>query len=206
MADLKEIRFSCTRCGNCCTDINTLVNVTFLDISRIIKSLKLDLKESLDIFGFYVHKKGLTQETLRKMVVSPIETEKGPAFIGIMKNNQGTCFFYDNKNKKCLIYSLRPMFCRSFPFSFKLSNNEKNSGEKKFLISFTVKAKEYCPGIGNDAPFIDLEHWQDLAQRILIELKENNKFNQNWNKNVKNKRFSPSAKNFIELIMKLSED
>ena len=49
MKDLKKLRFACTRCGNCCTDKDTLVNLTFLDILRIKDGLKLDLKEVLDI-------------------------------------------------------------------------------------------------------------------------------------------------------------
>ena len=200
---LKSVR---TRCGNCCTDRNTLVNVTHLDILRIIKGLKLKLEESLEIFGFYVYDKELTPITLKKMVISPIETEKGLAFIGLIKNNEDKCYFYDKKNNKCLIYNLRPMFCRSFPFSFIPSSDKESITKEKIEIIYTEKAKKYCPGIGNDAPLVDIDYWFKLANRIQRELKDNYSFNENWNDSVKNKEISPSAKNFINRIFGLNED
>ena len=35
MDDKKEFRFQCVNCGHCCTDKNTLVNVTYKDILLI---------------------------------------------------------------------------------------------------------------------------------------------------------------------------
>ncbi len=205
MLNPKDLKFVCTRCGNCCTDRNTLVNVTYLDISRIIKGLKIDLKESLEIFGFYVYDKALNNITLKKMVISPIETEKGLAFIGLMKNNKDECYFYDSKNKRCLIHSLKPMFCRSFPFSFIHSKEKGRVTTDKIEIIYTEKAKKYCPGIGNDAPLIDIDYWFKVANRTLRELKDNYIFNENWNNSVKNKEISPSAKNFIKRIFIMKE-
>ena len=206
MLNPKELKFVCTRCGNCCTDKNTLVNVTYLDVSRIIKGLKIDLKESLEIFGFYVYNKALNNTILKKMVISPIETEKGLAFIGLVKNNKGECCFFEKKNKKCLIYSLRPMLCNSFPFSFIQSNNEDIITKEQIGLIYTEKAKKYCPGISNDSPLIDVDYWFKVANRTLRELKDNHIFNEDWNNIVKNKRISPSAKNFIKRIMKMNED
>ena len=76
----KEFRFSCVHCGTCCTDKNTLVNVTYSDILRIKKGLNLSLDETLEILGFYIFEKKPSIEELKKMVVPPIETEKGLAF------------------------------------------------------------------------------------------------------------------------------
>jgi Fe-S-cluster containining protein len=205
MPNPKKLKFVCTRCGNCCTDRNTLVNVTHLDMLRIVKGLKLSLEESLEIFGFYVYTEALNNNILKKMVISPIETEKGLAFIGLMKKNKDECYFYDGKNEKCLIYNLRPMFCRSFPFSFIPSRDKDNSNEKKIEIVYTEKAKEYCPGIGNDAPLIVMDYWIKLANKTISELKDNYIFNKNWNNSVKNKEIPPSAKNYIRRIFKLIE-
>ncbi|MFX0082755.1 MAG: YkgJ family cysteine cluster protein [Candidatus Hodarchaeota archaeon] len=206
MLNPKDLKFACTRCGNCCTDRNTLVNVTYLDIGRIINSLNLDLKESLEIFGFYIYDKALNNIILEKMVISPIETEKGLAFIGLMKNNRGECYFYDKKNQKCLIYSLRPLLCKSFPFSFIQLNNNNFITEGRIQIIYTEKAKKYCPGIGNNAPPIDIDYWLELANRTLRELKDNYIFNENWNNIVKNREIIPSAKNFINRIISMVEE
>jgi Fe-S-cluster containining protein len=169
---------------------------------RIIKGLKLELNESLEIFGFYVYDKILNNITLKKMVISPIKTEKGLAFVGLMKNKQGKCYFYEEKNKKCLIYSLRPTLCRAFPFSFIQSRNNKK--KENIQVIYTEKAKKYCRGIGKEAPLIELDFWLKLAQKTLQELKDNNIFNQKWNEIVKVKGITPSAKNFIKRILEMN--
>lgn len=200
MVKLDKLRFVCTRCGNCCTDKNTIVNVTYLDIMRIIKRLKLNFAESLELFGFYVYEKSLTSHILEKMVISPIKTEKGFAFIGLLKNNQGICCFYDQRNKKCLIYELRPIFCRSFPFTFCISEINENTVKEEFDILYTEKAKKYCEGIGSDAPLIDIDQQIELGRNIIEDLKKNHIFNEDWNTMVSNKQISPSAKNFLKKI------
>ncbi|MFX1428130.1 MAG: YkgJ family cysteine cluster protein, partial [Promethearchaeota archaeon] len=122
-------------------------------------------------------------------------TEKGLTFIGLMKNEQGICCFYDQNKKKCLIYDLRPKFCRSFPFTFVTVANNSNIRKEGIRILYTEKAKNYCPGIGNDAAFIDTDSLIKLAQNIFKDLKENHIFNEEWNRNVKH--ITPSAKNFL---------
>ena len=206
MVNPNKLRFICTRCGNCCTDRNTLVNVTYLDILQIIKGLKLDLTESLEIFGFNVFENSLTSTDLKKMVIPPVKTEKGLAFLALMKNDEGKCCFYDKVKKKCLIYELRPIFCESFPFTFTLSHDKDKSSRESVEIRYTEKAKEYCPGIDNDSPLVDFNYLIDLAQTTLKELRDNRSYIELWNKEIKSKRISPSAKNFLRKIFEISED
>ena len=206
MDNPNELRFVCTRCGNCCTDRNTLVNVTSLDILRIIKGLKLDLTEALEIFGFYVFDKTLTTSDFKKMVIPPAKTERGLAFLGLMKNSQGKCCFYDLTKKKCLIYELRPIFCKSFPFTFYPSLDKEISSKESAAICYTEKAKEYCPGIDGESPLVDFNYLVDLAQKTLKELRDNHSFIEHWNKEVSNNQISPSAKNFLKNIFNISED
>lgn len=206
MVNPNILRFVCTRCGNCCKDKNTLVNVTYLDILRIIKGLKLNLSESLEIFGFYVFDKPLTSTNLKKMVISPVKTEKGLAFLALMKNSQGACCFYDQKQNGCLIYDLRPMICKSFPFTFNLPDNIKNTCKEDIKISYTEKAKKYCHGIDNDSPQVDDINLKELAQNALKELTDNDLFNRQWNKKVNDNRIFPSAKNFLRIIINMEND
>lgn len=200
MEKKKDFRFECIRCGKCCTDKNTLVNLTYLDILRIKDGLNLDLKEVLEIVGFYVYKEKLTIKELDKMVISPLETERGPAFIGLIKDKKGSCYFYDKKNSKCLIYTLRPMFCRTFPFSFTYSSNEKN---KEIELFYTEKGKQYCSGIGSEAPIINLDDWIELGSKTIKELNKNFIFIEKWNELVKNGHITPSIKTFLQNIFKL---
>ncbi len=205
MVNPEELRFNCTRCGNCCTDKDTIVNVTYLDILRLKTGLKLDQKETLEIIGFYVFNKKLTEGTLEKMVVSPIETERGLAFTGLIKNNLGACYFYDKKKSKCLIYDIRPMLCRTFPFSFGMSNCVDNQSKGDSKIFYTEKAKNYCPGIGSDSPIIKYDYWIKIGNETLKELKKNHHFNENWNKSVKNRYKLPKVKNYLSTIFNNSE-
>ena len=204
MVNLEELRFVCTRCGNCCTDKDTIVNITYLDILRLKTGLNLDLKEMLEIIGFYVFNKKVTEGTLEKMVVSPIESEKGLAFTGLLKNKLGECYFYDKKKSKCLIYNIRPMLCRTFPLSFSMSSDIGNKATGDIKLLYTEKAKKYCPGIGPDSPIIRFEYWIKIGRETLKELEKNHHFNENWNKSVKNGNALPNVKHYISTIYKIS--
>ena len=142
--EFKELRFKCLRCGNCCVDKNTLVNITYPDILRIKNGLNLSLEEILEILGFYIFDKIPTEEEIRKMVVPPIETERGLAFTGLKKNQSGKCYFYNDKENKCLIYKIRPMFCRTFPFTFRIFFNKEIPNKAKIKMQYTEKSIEYC--------------------------------------------------------------
>ena len=205
MVNPEELRFICTRCGNCCTDRDTIVNITYLDILRLKTSLKLDLKETIEVIGFYVFHKKLTERNLKKMVVSPIETERGLAFTGLLKNSLGECYFFDNKKLECLIYDVRPMLCRTFPFSFYTTTNIENQAKGKVEICYTEKAKEYCPGIGLDSEIIEHDHWLKIGKETLKQLKKNHLFNEKWNINVKNGSILPKVKNYLRTIFKINE-
>ncbi len=200
MVSNKQLKFACTKCGNCCKDKNTLVNVTYSDILKIKYGLHLSLNELLEIIGFYVLNRAISKENQLKMVIVPIETEKGLAFIGLMRNSNGFCLFYDEKNKICSIYNLRPIFCRTFPFSFQLFRDEKNENLKIF---YTEKAKSYCPGIGPEAPHIDLNYWITLGKSVIDDLNKNHIQIEDWNENIKNERIKPSAKNYLRFIFDL---
>jgi Fe-S-cluster containining protein len=201
----KDLRFVCTRCGNCCTDKDTLVNLTYLDILRIKNGLNLNNKEILKVIGFYIFDKKLSKAEENRLVIKPIESEKGLAFIALLKKATGECYFYSSKKKKCLIYELRPFFCRTFPFSFKIFDKKKKESSPKLEISYTEKGKKYCPGIENSAPIIDYNYWINLGKNTLVNLEKNRIVIERWNKKVKQGEIIPSAKRFIDTILKLNE-
>lgn len=198
MVNVKPLKFQCIHCGNCCTDKSTFINLTYHDILRITEGLKLTLEEIIQFIGFYIFEKGFTEKELKELVIRPIETTKGLAFIGLLKKQDGSCFFYDKSEKRCTIYSLRPIFCRTFPFTF------EKIEDKGLRIFYTVKGKEYCLGIGVDAPEIDLIKWKKLGNEVLTNLKENEIFISNWNKLVKDGKINSTVKNFILMVLNLS--
>ncbi|MEJ2248910.1 MAG: YkgJ family cysteine cluster protein [Candidatus Lokiarchaeota archaeon] len=198
-------RFECHRCGECCTDPNTLVNLTYFDIIRIKEGLKLTNNELIRILGFYVYDTEPSEEDKKKMVISPIETEKGFAYMGLLKKKNGVCYFYNEKDKKCQIYKLRPMFCRTFPFSFKLDFKENSKKEPKVRLQYTKKGLEYCSGISEDSPNINKEEWLLLGKRTFEELNENYLINKKWNDAIEEGRIKPSVKGFIVFITKIRD-
>ncbi|MFW9989121.1 MAG: YkgJ family cysteine cluster protein [Candidatus Odinarchaeota archaeon] len=202
---MKSLRFSCIRCGNCCTDKNTIVNLTYLDILRIKKGLGLNLNELLDTLGFYIFDKPLTSENKKRMIITPIESELGLTFVGLLKNSLGSCYFYDLKEKKCVIYSIRPMFCRTFPFSFGLSDKGNIEHDDAIEIFYTEKGKKYCLGIRDDAPIIDKDYWIEIGRKTLQELKKNHKIIQEWNNLIKNGKIKPSVKKFLSMISRITD-
>lgn len=204
MIDSEELRFHCIRCGNCCLDKNTLVNVTYQDILRIVNGLKLDLEEINEIIGFYIFDQPPNKKELEKMVVPPIETENGKAFVGLKKKSSGACYFYDNKNG-CKIYNLRPMFCRTFPFSFKIVMNEANKSRTKIEIYYTDKSVKYCPGIGKDAPVTNKDDWITIGKKTIEEMSRNNVLIKKWNDAIKSKKIFPSAKSFLRSVLNLRD-
>lgn len=202
---ITSLRFKCIQCGKCCIDNTTIVNVTYNDILRIKNGLNLSIDELLEVLGFYMFEQKVSSQEIQKMVIPPVETEKGLAFVGLKKNEEGACFFFDSESKKCRIYSLRPNFCRTFPFSFDIISHNTKSGAAKISVFYTEKGKQYCPGIGDDAPLINKEKWLQLGKIVLVDLDKNNKYIKKWNSVVQKDKSYASVKTFLLNIFKLKQ-
>lgn len=196
----ERYRFKCVLCGNCCSDKETFVNVTYIDILRLIRGLNLSLSEVLELLGFYIFADNLTDDELERMVISPIITERGKAFVGLLKHADGSCIFL--KDNLCKIYNLRPTFCRTFPFSFKAVGLDSLITKVKIQMKFATKSLEYCKGISDDAPYIQNKKWIKLGKNITQELQDNVKFIEIWNMSIKKGKIKPTAKNFIKTVIK----
>ncbi len=196
-----DINFECIRCGNCCTDPKTIVNLTYSDIIRIKSGLKLNLNELLEVVGFYIFDHNLDENTKKRLVTPPLHTERGLSYIGLLKDHKGKCFFFDSTNKKCKIYPLRPNFCKTFPFSFGYKDDSAD-----LYIVITKKAKDYCLGFTPNSPPIDRSYWLKLGEEVLKDLKHNSEFIAQWNLLVKKKKLVPSAKQFLIKVIELEKN
>ncbi len=203
MSNTNDFRFECVHCGKCCADLNTLVNTTYLDILRIRKGLNLTQSEVIEILGFYVFDKKPTIKEIERMVVPPIETERGLAFTGLKKKSNGLCYFYNSKNKRCSIYNFRPNFCRTFPFTFSIIVSKETSDKNAIKVKYTEKGLEYCAGIREEAPVIEKDTWIQIGQKVLQDLAKNTVLIRKWNESVKNGEILPSVQNFILTIFNL---
>jgi len=206
MPESQQLSFECERCGACCKDQKTIVNVTYDDIRRIRDALDLNLEELNHILAFYVFEEEMDEEDRKKMVVSPVETEKGLAFVGLRKKHDGVCYFYDEKNKKCRIYKARPAFCRTFPFSFEVIEESDETLSSDIKIKYTEKGKQYCPGIVEGHPKIDRQKWLKRGKKTIEELNKNYHIMEKWNEAVKKGEVEKSAMNFLKTILKAKEE
>ncbi|MBY9020890.1 MAG: YkgJ family cysteine cluster protein [Candidatus Lokiarchaeota archaeon] len=197
-----KLRFQCIHCGQCCLDQNTLVNTTYIDVLRIKNGLNLTIDEVIEILGFYVFDKTPSANEIDRMVVPPIVTERGIAFIVLKKHTNGQCYFYDKAKERCSIYAFRPGFCRTFPFTFKILN-DKNKNNSEINIFYTEKGIQYCRGIGEEYPTIDSKKWIKVGREVIQDLSKNNQLIKKWNSSVKNEKISPSVRNFILTIFNL---
>jgi Fe-S-cluster containining protein len=87
------LRFQCTQCGNCCTGAPGFVWVNKEEIQALAEKLGLEID---DFERKYVRTVGIR----KSLVEFP----------------NGDCVFFDNKARKCTVYSVRPRQCRTWPF------------------------------------------------------------------------------------------
>ncbi len=197
----KPYRFECTQCGRCCRDKSTMVNLTYVDILRLAKALNQDYDKLIDSIGFYIFQEGVSDENLDKMVIPPIETQRGLAFVALRKEADGACIFLKNDNT-CSIYEHRPNICRTFPFHFDAKAKNQPQNEIKITMSYTEKAKQYCLGVGVPNPVVDAEKWMKIGRKTVRNIVEEAAIIEKWNKAVESGKITPKAENYIKNIIR----
>lgn len=198
----KPYRFECEQCGKCCSDKETIVNLTYTDILRLHSQNNLTLEELLEVVGYYIYENEPTQDQLEKMVVPPILTQRGPAFLGLRKDDEGKCVFLTESNQ-CTIYRSRPAICRSFPFHFHYIPAPKPEKRIDIEMTYAAKAIEYCPGIGSPSPIVKAQEWLHVGEETLKDLLKEVILIKQWNEAVTSKKIVPSAENYLQNILKI---
>ena len=146
----KKVRFNCTHCGHCCTDVICLP--TPWDVKRVARMTG----ESPNKFLEFV-----TADEIGEVEDSdPTWLEcQGERYLMALRRGKKGCFFLDKKSLYCRIYDARPILCRLYPFKL----NETRKGEYK---SFTLHSDVGCPrhtdGTMETAPLYEL--YQDDAR------------------------------------------
>ena len=135
----EEVRFECTRCGRCCIELRPVI--VLRDIELWLSKGRWDLVALLE--------KRVSYSLGRMLGVMYCYTFAG----------DGPCPFYEDG--KCLIYDIRPLVCRLFPFAYSSRG-----------AAFHPWALENCPGVGRGRPFTESEvkAVRALARLIVREL------------------------------------
>lgn len=176
--------FECTKCGACCRDEYLLVTVTGSDIVKIGAVLGLGPNEILKALDFYIVSDGMTTPVGLERI-SSVATERGLAFMALKKMDNGDCIFL--KEDLCMIHPVRPLVCRSFPFTFDESNGQRTWG-------LSAK-KEICPGLGT-GPQISETEIDEIAETILPDMQKYREFTEDWNAN----QDSPTVLDILKAI------
>lgn len=117
------LNFKCTECGKCCTGSPGYVWVTENEIINMANFLDLSIAEFSRLYVRRVNGR-----------LSLIENSK-----------TYDCVFL--KDKKCILYTVRPTQCRTFPW---WPQNLKSENDWK-------EAAQYCEGISMDAPLVSID-------------------------------------------------
>ena len=107
---------ACATCqGNCCTGESGNIWVKVQDIPRMAEFLKM---ESEAFIKRYLEKRGY------RFSIKEVERVEG----------EYDCIFYDRTSRRCGIYPVRPVQCRTYPFWDYFKENVE-------------ELKRECPGI-----------------------------------------------------------
>jgi len=87
------LRFTCSGCGDCCTGSPGYVWVNNEEIAKLAALVRLSVE-------------AFETEHVRRVGVRK----------SLVEYENGDCVFFDNKSRKCGVYSARPRQCRTWPF------------------------------------------------------------------------------------------
>tara|TARA_B100000029_G_scaffold482132_1_gene531825 strand:+ start:155 stop:595 length:441 start_codon:yes stop_codon:yes gene_type:complete len=135
----KGIKFKCQGSSKCCISRGNhgYVYLTDNDVKKISQQLKVSVK---------IFKKNYCEYTDNYLHLKEI-------------NKNGNCQFLNDK--KCSIYNVRPMQCRTWPFW-----NENMNAK-----SWNENVVNFCPGIGKG----NIVNFEKIKKIIELDLKEEKK-------------------------------
>lgn len=117
------LAFECTQCGNCCTGTPGYVWVTDDDVRAIAEHLDKPVGE-----------------------IRLLHTRPARGKVSLTEFPNGDCTFFDPATRRCKIYPVRPVQCRTWPFW------NSNLATPQAWESM----QQACPGAGC-GPLVNLE-------------------------------------------------
>jgi Fe-S-cluster containining protein len=126
-----HVRFECSRCTLCCGDTITRTRHILLLAKETEKISETTLK---------------ALETFARRVFG-----HEPYAYEMKKNREGKCVFLSEN--RCIIYAVRPLICRCYPFELKPGKNG----------SHVFSSTSECPGLGS-GKLLKEDYFNELFQ------------------------------------------
>ena len=186
------VNFQCTKCGACCSNPNLFISVTIMDLVKWFRNGD-EIKTILSTIGFYIYNEKDKEKLLNHMLTIPVETEKGPAFLGMLRRDNGECIMLDS-NKQCKIYKLRPISCRQFPIGISQDENSK-----KIQIGVSPVAIMICEGLKR-GKMIKKKEMMEQSNLSLISIKHDKEVIELWNSLAKNEDKKRNVSDFLTYV------
>ncbi|KAK3233713.1 hypothetical protein CYMTET_47903 [Cymbomonas tetramitiformis] len=135
-------RFACTQCGKCCTGSGE-VHVNNSEIAQMARFLRI------------------SEKTFVKKFCKAFSPKEGWQRLKSLRNPTNDCVFLENK--MCILHSVRPLQCKTYPWWPSLQKED----------DWILESKTMCEGIANaDAPNVDAAdaaHQLQLYRKYLKE-------------------------------------
>ncbi len=126
--------FSCTRCSTCCRYESGYVFLTEKDVDNLAVSLQMRYTDFIEIFCHWINIGG------------------GKEQLSLKEKSNYDCIFW---KEKCIVYEVRPLQCRTFPFWDSILSSEES----------WKRAASSCPGIGKG-------QWHNYEEIQQLRLKQ----------------------------------
>ena len=135
----RGLRFSCTRCSDCCRHESGFVFMSMKDVSMLASALKMESREFVRAYCRWIPSVNGTEELSLKE-----------------KSDLDCIFWAKTPVEGCSVYAARPLQCRSFPF-WPSVVHDKDSWE---YVAWD------CPGMGKGSLHSgeSIEKWLALRQ------------------------------------------
>jgi Fe-S-cluster containining protein len=134
-----ELRFQCTKCVICCGDTKEKTRRILL-LTAEAEQIATATSQPIASFAVKIEGKAPYSHEMKKM------------------RENGKCVFLENNS--CIIYPLRPLICRFYPFELKMAANRRY----KFLCT------NECPSIGKGKA-LSKNYFEELFQMARTKTK-----------------------------------
>lgn len=175
--------YECVRCGRCCIEpgesiqtkgmawlnedpveaLKIFINVHRTEIALVRRDVEALFSRGFYSWNFFRIRQAMISPSKNMFLVPVIRYKRLPG-------GNLACTFYDFRNRECLIYEIRPLICRLYPYQITKGFGILlliAAGEMKPPETIELSLDRNCPGVGKMASKKDKKRVHNLVLKIL---------------------------------------